>query len=151
MFAKMHWKKEIPRNEMHIHANPDDKETVQSVLDRMEKGEKITLVNPVNNRSIVMDIRRIESIETYDGSSIVKVAGEAREYMIPKRLKELEHLGRLGLLRVSNSVMLNVSHIQSFEVIGNARLEVETKGKQKYIVSRHYASRIKEELSCLSN
>lgn len=151
MLIKIIWKKDCSLDEMHINANPKNKKTVESILHKLVKNKHLNLIHPVNNRSLKVDVQTIESIESYSSSSIVKLSNDKQEYIIQKRLKELEHLNQYGLFRVNNSVMVNISKIESFQVIGNARLEVITNDNQKYIVSRHYAKKIKEELLCSNN
>ncbi|MGX6978021.1 LytTR family DNA-binding domain-containing protein [Vagococcus elongatus] len=148
MIIKTSWENDMPLNELHIHANLKNKKEVESILLKIEKSQVLPLINPLNNRIVKVEINRISSIESYTQSSIVRVSNEKQEYFIQKRLKELDYLNQYGLFRVNNSVMVNLADVQSFQVIENARLEVSTVDNRSYIVSRHYAKKIKEELSC---
>ena len=148
MIIKTIWKKFLPLDELHICANPENKKEVKKIISIMKKREVITLINPTNSRNVIVEYSEILSIESYTQTSIVKVIGEKQEYFINKRLKELDFLNQYGLFRVSNSIMLNIKSIQSFQVVKNARLNVITKDNHSYTVSRHYAKQIKEKLTC---
>ncbi|WP_180946936.1 LytTR family DNA-binding domain-containing protein [Peptostreptococcus faecalis] len=149
MNIKTFWKKEIHINELHISANPENKKEVEGLLKQFEDKNIITLINPINDMKVKVEINQIESIETFSNYSIVVLYNEKNHYMIQKRLKDLEYLNKFGIVRISNSVMVNINRIKQFKSSENARLEVETKTNKKYVVSRHYAKKIKEEILCL--
>lgn len=74
---------------------------------------------------------------------------DGKVFYVKGRLKDLEILSISGIVRINNSVLLNLTEIVSFSNGQYARLEVHTNNGQKHTVSRHYAKKIKEELQCL--
>lgn len=74
-----------------------------------------------------------------------------QEYILQKRLKDLTDLENLNFYRINNSQILNLNAVHSFQLGEHARLEVHTKTGSTYVVSRHYAKKIKEKLSCSNN
>lgn len=150
MIIKTKWVDVLPLNELHLSANPENRNEVEKIISGLVTKEVLQLINPVNNRNVKVEFSKIISIESYTQMSIVRVFEERQEYYINKRLKELDFLNRFGLFRVNNSVMINIKNVQSFQVIENARMDVVMKDNSSYVVSRHYAKKIKEELTCSS-
>lgn len=148
MRIKRVWDKTISLNELILNAHPENKTKVDMLLTKLEQKKHIALINPTNNRTVKVDIDSILTIESYTQLSIVKLSNDKQEYYIQKRLKDLDQLNQYGLFRINNSMMINISKIKSFQAVENARLEMITQDNQIYTVSRYYAKKIKEELSC---
>jgi DNA-binding LytR/AlgR family response regulator len=139
------WDKERAIDEIEIIANPVNKPKLASLQEELGSNITLTVQNPKNNRTLRIDIQQVEVIESLGHlSKIVLVNNE--EYLLQKRLKELQILEENGLYRINNSTILNLSHVTSFRSGDYARLEVFTKSNKKYLVSRHYAKLIKERL-----
>ncbi|MEE6695463.1 LytTR family DNA-binding domain-containing protein [Pediococcus acidilactici] len=49
-------------------------------------------------------------------------------------------------MRINNSTILNINQVTEFKTAKYARIEVHTKNAECFIVSRHYAKKVKEWL-----
>ncbi|MDQ0229896.1 LytTR family DNA-binding domain-containing protein [Metabacillus malikii] len=145
MKIKFRWDKQRAIDEIEIIANPVNKEKLGSLKDGLETSISLNVQNPKNNRQLRIDIQQIEMIKAL-GHLCKVVLVNKEEYLLQKRLKELEILEDNGLYRINNSTILNLSQVASFKSGEYARLEVYTKNNTKYLVSRHYAKLIKEKL-----
>jgi DNA-binding LytR/AlgR family response regulator len=140
------WDKERAIDEIEIIANPFNKEKLVTLRDGLSSNTTLNVQNPKNNRKLTIDIQQIEVIQSLGHlSKLVLVNNE--EYLLQKRLKELQALEANGLYRINNSTILNLSQVTSFRSGDYARLEVFTKSNNNYLVSRHYAKLIKERLA----
>ncbi|TCN26508.1 LytTR family DNA-binding domain-containing protein [Mesobacillus foraminis] len=140
------WDKGRAMDEIEIIANPVNKEKLVSLKDGLCSNITLNVLNPKNNRKLRINIQQVEVIESLGHlSKVILVNNE--EYLLQKRLKELQVLEANGLYRINNSTILNLSQVASFRSGEYARLEVFTKNNKKYLVSRHYAKLIREELS----
>lgn len=148
MFIKLVWKKEVPETEMQVLANPEKKEAVENILRNIREEKMFTVIEERSNRSIKVRVSEIEMILSDGSRSMVVMPIIKGDYYLQKRIKELGDLSKYGIIRINQSMLLNIKQIKSFSVIDNARLEVETVAKNRYIVSRSYAKKIKEDLSC---
>lgn len=141
------WVKEKALNEIDIFANPKHKTKLERLEIQLQQEQEIVAIDPKNNRSIKLPLDQIVSFETM--GHLVKVSLiNQQDYLIQKRLKELSFLESQNFYRINNSQILNLNCVQSFQLGEHARLEVHTKTNSTYVVSRHYAKKIKEELSC---
>lgn len=148
MFIKLVWKKEVPETEMQVLANPEKKVAVENILRNIREEKMFTVIEERSNRSIKVRVSEIEMILSDGSRSMVVMPTIKGDYYLQKRIKELGDLSKYGIIRINQSMLLNIKQIKSFSVIDNARLEVETVAKNRYIVSRSYAKKIKEDLSC---
>ena len=135
------WVKEKALNEIDIFANPENRAKLERLEKQLQQEQEIVAIDPKNNRSIKLPLDQIVSFETMG----------QQNYLMQKRLKELVTLESQNFYRINNSQILNLNCVQSFQLGEHARLEVHTKTDSTYIVSRHYAKKIKEELSCSNN
>ena len=141
------WVKEKALNEIDIFANPKHKTKLERLEIQLKQEQEIVAIDPKNNRSIKLPLDQIVSFETM--GHLVKVSLiNQQDYLIQKRLKELSFLESQNFYRINNSQILNLNCVQSFQLGEHARLEVHTKTGVTYVVSRHYAKKIKERLSC---
>ena len=144
------WVKEKALNEIDIFANPENKTTLKRLEKQLQQEQELLAVDPKNNRSIKLPLDQIVSFETM--GHLVKVFMHNKQsYHMSKRLKELVDLERQNFYRINNSQILNLNCVQSFQLGEHARLEVHTKTGSTYVVSRYYAKKIKEKLSCSNN
>lgn len=140
------WDKERAIDEVEIIANPVNIEKLAFINEGLSSNTTLNVQNPKNNRRLRIEIQQIISIEAIGHlTKVILINNE--EYLLQKRLKELQVLEAKGLYRINNSTILNLAHVQSFASGEYARLEVFTTNNNKYIASRHYAKRIKEKLS----
>lgn len=141
------WVKEKALNEIDIFANPENRIVLESLEHQLQQEREILAIDPKNNRSIKIQLNQVISFETM--GHLVKIyLLNQQEYILQKRLKDLMDLENLNFYRINNSQILNLNSVQSFQLGEHARLEVHTKTGITYVVSRHYAKKIKERLSC---
>lgn len=144
------WVKEKALNEIDIFANPENRIVLESLEHQLQQEREILAIDPKNNRSIKIQLNQVISFETM--GHLVKIyLLNQQEYILQKRLKDLMDLENLNFYRINNSQILNLNAVQSFQLGEHARLEVHTRTGSTYVVSRHYAKKIKEKLSCSNN
>ncbi|WP_100065492.1 LytTR family DNA-binding domain-containing protein [Miniphocaeibacter massiliensis] len=67
--------------------------------------------------------------------------------MLNMRLKKFEETFiDKNIIRINNSVFININYIKSFQSLKNARIEVVLEGGIKYFVSRYYIKNFRERL-----
>lgn len=139
------WSKGYSINEISIHLHPDNKLLATKIESIVCLENRIEVINPRNKRLTKLNVDRIFIIEAMDNlSKVYTVDNEI--FFVKGRLKDLEKLQLTGMFRINNSVILNIEQIESFQNGKYARLEVYTRSGQSFIVSRHYAKKIREEL-----
>lgn len=144
------WVKEKALNEIDIFANPENRIVLESLEHQLQQEREILAIDPKNNRSVKIQLDQVISFETM--GHLVKIyLLNQQEYILQKRLKDLMDLENLNFYRINNSQILNLNAVQSFQLGEHARLEVHTRTGSTYVVSRHYAKKIKEKLSCSNN
>lgn len=144
------WVKEKALNEIDIFANPENRIVLERLEQQLQQEREILAIDPKNNRSVKIQLDQILSFETM--GHLVKIyLLNQQEYILQKRLKNLTDLENLNFYRINNSQILNLNAVQSFQLGEHARLEVHTRTGSTYVVSRHYAKKIKEKLSCSNN
>ncbi|MFP7473448.1 LytTR family DNA-binding domain-containing protein [Niallia taxi] len=140
------WDKNKELDEVDIKAHPINKDKLETIKQVLGSSITLNVQNPKNNRKLRIDIQQVEVIVSLGHLSKTILASK-EEYLLQKRLKELQTLEANGFFRINNSTILNLSQVASFRSSEFARLEVFTKNNNKYLVSRHYAKLIKEKLS----
>lgn len=140
------WDKKQEINKVDIKAHPVNKDKLETLKQGICTDVTLNVQNLKNNRKLRIDIHQIEVIVSLGHLSKILLASK-EEYLLQKRLKELQTLEANGFFRINNSTILNLSQVASFRSSEYARLEVFTKNDNKYLVSRHYAKLIKEKLS----
>ncbi|AQP53580.1 LytTR family DNA-binding domain-containing protein [Vagococcus penaei] len=145
MKVNYQWNQDMSKNEIDIISHPAN-ELLLSRLKQSVTQHLLSVIDPRNNRTVMLNVTDIEVIETLGHLSfIITRTGESYHYQ--KRLKDLTYLEAYNLVRINQSTILNLDELVSFTVEQHARLEVCTKNGNQYIVSRHYAKKIKERLS----
>lgn len=118
---------------------------VKEIMDRLSKeqprvlagfrGEQVEILEPE-------DIYRI-----YGASQKIYAVTASGEYQLRSRLYELEErLTRLGFIRISNSEIVNVKKIKSFDLSYTGTIGVVLSNGTSTFVSRRYMTRIKQAL-----
>ncbi|MBD8006899.1 LytTR family DNA-binding domain-containing protein [Bacillus norwichensis] len=139
------WKNNQPSSEIEITSNPSNKELLSTFEQRFFQPMTLFATDLKTNRQVMIELNDIEVIEASGHFTKIFLI-DGTELFLNKILKELAHLESFGLVRINNSMILNLNQIRSFASGSHARLEVITKQQNKYIVSRHYAKSIKERL-----
>jgi len=135
MKINFHWNNEKAIDEVDLISHPHNKEQ---------------LTHPSNNRKQLIPISQIEAITSL--GHLTKVLTIENEFFfLNNRLKELNYLEDNGLYQINQSTLINLKEIKLFQTEKHARLELITKTNQHYLVSRHYAKKIKERLLCTNN
>ncbi|WP_379945744.1 LytTR family DNA-binding domain-containing protein [Enterococcus devriesei] len=139
------WDSGYKADEIGIQANPVNKKFIHGAEKFLVQVPQLEIINPKNERRKKLSYSQIQSIEAMNHLS--KLYTTSHElYYVRGRLKELEYLSEYGIIRINNSIMLNLKEVKGFKNGTYSRLEVLTKDGQIHLVSRHYAKRIKEEL-----
>lgn len=141
------WVKEKAMNEIDIFANPKHKTKLERLEIQLQQEQQILVIDPKTNRSIKLPLNQIVAFETMGHLVNVHLLNQ-QTYLMQKRLKDLIPLENQNFYRINNSQILNLNCVQAFQLGEHARLEVHTKTGVTYVVSRHYAKKIKERLSC---
>ncbi|MGA3602953.1 LytTR family DNA-binding domain-containing protein [Lysinibacillus agricola] len=139
------WKDDQPVNEIDMISNPINENMLLQLEKSINSSVFFNAINPKNNRMTVVELSKIEAIESLGHLSKL-ILYDGSELLLKKILKELNHLEHFDFFRINNSTILNLLHIDSFGSGSHARLEIFTKNNHKYMVSRHYAKKIKERL-----
>jgi len=142
--------KDYPLNEIGIQLHPINQSLTSELASALNQEHRLEVINPMNERKSTIRYSEIYLIEAMDHLSKIYTTDE-KIFYAKGRLKDFETLAIQGMVRINNSIMLNLTEVTNFNSGQYARLEVHTKNGQTHIVSRHYAKQIKEELQCLKN
>ncbi len=139
------WKSNKPSSEIEIISNPSNQDLLLTFEQRFFQSITLLATDPKTNRQVMTELNDIETLEASGHyTKIFLIDGTV--LFLNKILKDLSYLESFGLVRINNSMILNLDQIHSFASGSHARLEVITKQQNKYVVSRHYAKSIKERL-----
>lgn len=150
MHINFTWIKEKALNEIDIFANPANEAKLTNLEKCLQLKQKIVITDPKNNRSLKLPLSQIELFEAL-GHQVKVILSNQQSGILQNRLKELSHLESENIYRINNSQILNLNCVLAFRLGAHARLEVHTRSGSAYVVSRHYAKKIKERLLCLNN
>ncbi|MGE7114033.1 LytTR family DNA-binding domain-containing protein [Lysinibacillus sp. NPDC047702] len=139
------WKNNKSSSEIEIISNPSNKELLSTFEQQFFQSITLSATDFKTNRQVMIELNDIEAIEASGHFAKIFLI-DGKELILNKILKELSYLESFGLVRINNSMILNLNQIRSFASGSHARLEVITKQQNTYIVSRHYAKSIKEKL-----
>lgn len=95
-------------------------------------GNEIHRVNPLD----------IFYIETVDNKTFLYC--ESNVYETKQKLYELEELNMKDFLRISKSVIVNLSKIKSLSPSMSGRLEATLKNGERVVISRQYVNELKK-------
>lgn len=139
------WNKQKEKECIDIISHPINQALIDSWQNQGQQTTTLQAIQPSNQRTVLVALREIEVIETMGHMSKIRLL-TGDDLWLQKKLKELTYLEGSGFYRINNSTILNIQQISAFSAGQHARLEVFTKNHQSYIVSRHYAKIIKEQL-----
>ncbi|OEC03590.1 hypothetical protein GY31_01235 [Lysinibacillus sphaericus] len=139
------WKNKQSSSEIDIISNPSNKALLSTLEQHYLQSIPLSATDFKTNRQVLIELHTIEAIEAAGHFTKIFLI-DGTELLLNKILKELAYLESFRLVRINNSMILNLNQIQSFASGSHARLEVITKQQNKYMVSRHYAKSIKERL-----
>lgn len=131
-------------DEIGIHMHPKNHELISTIEKNLET-KYLEVIDPKNSRQSKLRIEDVLVIEAMDNLSKLYTTDKDVFYL-KGRLKDLEYLIKYGILRISNSVMINLDKIVSFKNGKYARLEVYTDNGECFVVNRHFAKKIREYL-----
>lgn len=101
----------------------------------VREGERILQVNP-------SDVYYFEAVDNK-----VFLYTRDKVYETKWKLYELEEqFGHANFIRVSKSVILNLSKVESFHPEFNGRFEALMKNKERVLISRQYVPELKKKL-----
>ncbi|MBL3530298.1 LytTR family transcriptional regulator [Companilactobacillus zhachilii] len=145
MKVNFNWDALYSLTEIGMQLNPQNYHLKNKLESFLSDRVHIEVINPKNERRSLLDCSQILSIEAMD--SLSKVYTINNEVFYTKgRLKNFEILEGTNLFRINNNVVINLAEVTGFKTGKYAQLEVFTKEQQVFIVSRHYAKKLKEEL-----
>ncbi|OFI50025.1 hypothetical protein BG261_10295 [Floricoccus tropicus] len=140
------WKKELGLDEIDIISNPYNKEKLEKIEKYLNFDLKLSAIDIRNNRSVILELEEIESFESMGHMCKINCI-DGRLFHYPNRLKDLSYLEKYKFSMINQSTVFNLSQVKFFSVEKNARLQITSKGDNDYLVSRHYAKKVKEILS----
>lgn len=128
---------------IHLESHEINKEFVHDLINFFET--KITLIDIKSNKSIKVSVNPIESIESFTHLSKVILVDNSLFY-IKGRIKELKYLTKYKIVKINNTQMFNLRHLNQFSSDKSSRLLIQSNSNNEYIVSRYYSKEIKEML-----
>ncbi|MGN0156340.1 MAG: LytTR family DNA-binding domain-containing protein [Lachnospiraceae bacterium] len=109
------------------------------------KSEQGKLTGYAEDRILKLSVKDIYYFESVDNKVFAYTAKET--YEIHKKLYEIEQeFEHTDLLRISKSVIVNVSKIAYIKPIFNGRFEAKLRNEEKIIVSRQYVLDLKKKI-----
>lgn len=133
----------VNKDVINLESHEINKELVNDLINIFET--KITLIDIKTNKFIKVSVNQIESIESFTHLSKVNLVDDSLFY-IKGRIKEFSNFTQYKIVKINNSQLFNLSHINQFSSDKASRLLVISKSNKEYIVSRYYAREIKEML-----
>ena len=120
-------------------------EEVNSILDKLYE-KKVTLKGTYDNKVHLLNPSKI--YEIYSENKKIIARQKEKLFMLKYTLHELEELLKSeNFIRISNSAIVNISYIESFEAMHNGILCINFNDNTKEYVSRRYLKKIKEKLN----
>ena len=118
-------------------------ERLLKLIQALRAEEKLT--GYAEDRIVKLQPKDIYYFEAVDNRIFAYTAKEA--YEVHKKLFELEQeYEHTDFLRISKSVIVNISKITYVKPIFNGRFEAKLKNEEKIIVSRQYVAALKKKL-----
>ena len=118
-------------------------ERLLKLIQALKTEEKLT--GYAEDRIVKLQPKDIYYFEAVDNHIFAYTAKEA--YEVHKKLFELEQeYEHTDFLRISKSVIVNISKITYVKPIFNGRFEAKLKNEEKIIVSRQYVAALKKKL-----
>ncbi len=118
-------------------------ERVLKLIQALRAEDKLT--GYIDDKIVKLPLKEIYYFEAVDNRVFSYTAKET--YEVHKKLYEIEQaFEHTDFLRISKSVIVNVSKIAYVKPIFNGRFEAKLKNDEKVIVSRQYVSELKKKL-----
>ena len=118
-------------------------ERLLKLIQALKTEEKLT--GYAEDRIVKLQPKDIYYFEAVDNHIFAYTAKDA--YEVHKKLFELEQeYEHTDFLRISKSVIVNISKITYVKPIFNGRFEAKLKNEEKIIVSRQYVAALKKKL-----
>ena len=118
-------------------------ERVLKLLQALRAEDKLT--GYMEDRILKLSLKELYYFEAVDNKIFGYTAKET--YEIHKKLYELEkELEHTDFLRISKSVIVNISKIAYVKPIFNGRFEAKLRNDEKVIVSRQYVADLKKKI-----
>ncbi|MBC9873246.1 LytTR family DNA-binding domain-containing protein [Macrococcoides bohemicum] len=133
----------LSKDVIHLESHESNKNLVNNLINFFEA--KITLIDIKTNKSIKVSVNQIESIESFTHLSKVNLVDDSLFY-IKGRIKEFSDFTQYKIVKINNSQLFNLSHINQFSSDKASRLLIISNSNKEYIVSRYYSREIKEML-----
>lgn len=118
-------------------------ERLLKLIQALRTEDKLT--GYIDDKIVKLSLKEIYYFEAVDNRVFSYTAKET--YEIHKKLYEIEQeFEHTDFLRISKSVIVNVSKIAYVKPIFNGRFEAKLKNDEKIIVSRQYVSELKKKI-----
>lgn len=118
-------------------------EKIISALYRSENKPLRVIVGRINDKYEILDVSDIEYFEASDNK--VFAVNQGRRYMIKSKLYELEEkLLNREFVRVSKSILVNITAIEEFVPWFAGKLLLKMKNKEEIDVTKSYANNFKK-------
>ncbi|MBC8531851.1 LytTR family DNA-binding domain-containing protein [Gehongia tenuis] len=141
MRLEVHIDGSVPEVKVDITAPAMSRE-VSDLIRRMESGGS-ALSGMRNKRYYPLNLTKVYAVTTQGNRILAHTL--AGEYEVKGRMYELEErLAPEGFIRISQSALANVSHIQNFAMHFNGTMELRFKNGAVEYVSRRYVPAIKK-------
>lgn len=134
----------IEENEIILRCKTIDDEMLQILTYLKSQSQKLCVYND-KNEAVLLSPGEVYYCESVDEK--VFLYCEEDVYRTPMNLTQLESLySVLGFLRISKSMVVNLYKIKRLESQTSGRVELYMKNNEKIIVSRRYASLLRQKL-----
>ncbi len=120
-------------------------EEINSIVKKLSEDVPQVISGIKDDKIEVLDPAKL--IRIYANNGKVFAAAENREYILRLRLYEIEdRLSPNQFIRISNSEIINLTHVQNFDLSFTGTICVKLSDGTITYVSRRYVSRIKKIL-----
>ncbi len=116
---------------------------VNEIMNKLSKQEINKLIGSADNKVVV--IKDDNLIRIYSNNQKVHAVTNEGEYILKFRLYELEErLDNKKFIRISNSEIVNVDYIQSFDLSFTGTIGINFTTGERTFASRRHVSKIKK-------
>lgn len=126
----------LNKDVIHLESHESNKNLVNNLINFFEA--KITLIDIKTNKSIKVSVNQIESIESFTHLSKVNLVDDSLFY-IKGRIKEFSDFTQYKIVKINNSQLFNLRHINQFSSDKASRLLIISNSNKEYIVRRYYS------------
>lgn len=142
--VKCNIQKELNKDEILININAaQNSEELQKIINYVENisKEKDNIIGYKNNELYILPIDEIMVFYTLEQKCYCKKENE--EYSVKKRMYELEEiLNHKQFIRISNSHIVNIKYINSFDMNYTGNIRVKLKNGDILDISKRRVSKI---------